>query len=67
MYTEIDPQKFRLQVKQVSGKDITSEHAKHFLDMLHDDLEAELHRTLGAFIVRHFGKKGSPSEPRRTP
>lgn len=61
MDAEIDPSKFRSQVKQVSGKDISSEHAANFLDMMHDELQVEFSRTLHAFITRHFGKKGSRS------
>ena len=50
---------FRNQVKQVSGKEITSEQSKNFLEIFGEDLAAEQVKTTRRFIEKHYGNKNS--------
>lgn len=46
-------------VKQVSGREISSEEAQKFLDVFGGDLEDAIVQTHKDFIAKHFGTRKS--------
>lgn len=53
----MEPTNFRNLVMQISGKDITSEQAKVFLQILGEELNAAIVEAQRQFVIKHFGKK----------
>lgn len=53
----MDPTQFRNLVKQVRGRDISTEEATHFLKLFGEDLEAHVLKAKRAFVEHHFGAK----------
>lgn len=53
----MEPTQFRNLVKQVSGKEISSEQAANFLDIFGGDLEQYIVDARRSFIELHFGYK----------
>lgn len=53
----MDATKFRNLVKQVSGKEISTEQATNFLDIFQSELDEAQVRATREFIEDHFGTK----------
>lgn len=57
MFEPTDPTQFRNQVQEASGKSISSEQAKNFLEIFGGELTECLVRARRSFIEKHFGSK----------
>ncbi len=55
--TDNEATQFRNLVKEVSRKSISSEQARHFLDIFGSELEVALVNTRREFVEKHFGTK----------
>lgn len=58
----MDATQFRNLVKQVSGKEISSEQAGNFLEIFSGELEQSLVDARREFIQKHFGHKNQLSQ-----
>jgi hypothetical protein len=55
----MDATQFRNLVKQISGTEISSEQAGHFLEIFKEELEQDLVNTRRLFIEKHFGNRNT--------
>lgn len=53
----MDPHKFRNLVRNVSGKEISSEQATQFLELFKAEFEEAHNTATRSFIALHFGTK----------
>lgn len=51
----IQPSHFRQLIKQVAGKNITSDQAAAFLSIFGDDFDVAINKAIRTFVGKHFG------------